>query len=104
MVLLAGGFNQHIVQEVLSSSSTRTCTTVATLTSLKRTAVLGPVQRVNTALLPIAGMPSIQYILRAVEGIRRLQPLPDCVYIVCNEVDRPLFIEAGAAAGPSMLS
>ena len=106
VAILCGGFWQDIVAQVLSvapgtsliASSSRPREAAAS-SGLRRTILHGPTgaERACPALAPIYARKAIEYTLRALEGVRRLQPLCDSVFFVVNECDRPLFEAANGS-------
>lgn len=92
VIVLAGTFGGNLVREVVTDT-TRYSKQQATISGLKRTVLHGPTghERINPLLVPVHAKKSAEYIVRALEGIRRLHPLAKNVYFVVNEPDMELF-------------
>lgn len=51
------------------------------------------------ALVPVGGLPAVAHLLAALRGVRRLQPLEACAWVVCNEGDQAAFTDGERAGG-----
>lgn len=98
IVILCGGFGHDIRDEILVNTNNAAHQVDGTVSGLKRTVLLGPAgqERVNPALAPVFARKSVEYILRSLEGVKRLQPLSQHLFLVVNDADKALFTEDGS--------